>query len=484
MSDAPLILGVSGLRGIVGESLTPEIAARFAAAFGAWLRDRLGGRDAVVAVSADGRRGYASIYHAAIAGLADRGHRVLPMGVATTPTTGVAVDAWGCDGALVCTASHNPQAWNGLKALLAGPGGSSAPPAAHAETLIQRFNRGPDAWTDDAAGGGTVEPEQNTAPALHADRVAAALADRVEAGRLRIVVDSVNASGAGVTHRLADRLGVRCVQLHGSGSGVFPHPPEPTMENLSGAAGLCDAVTGLAAHAGFAQDPDADRLAIVDEHGRYIGEEYTLALAAESVLSRLGADAAEAVLVANLSTSRLIDDVAARHGARVVRTPVGEANVVERMKQLAAEGHRVVLGGEGNGGVIWPEITSVRDSLSAMGLLLALLSETAMTVGALVDGINACGPGGARQANVKRKTPRPRKQDAKPALEALADRYAGERIDRQDGVRIDFTGARDGAWVHVRPSNTEPILRLICEAPHATTAGAILDEIAGLVDAG
>ena len=479
MSEAPLILGVSGLRGVVGQSLTHEVAVRFAAAFGGWLRERLDGRDGLVAIASDGRRNHETIYQAAIAGLVSSGHRVIPMGVAMTPTVGVAADAWGCDGAIICTASHNPQEWNGLKALLAGPGDpAAAPTAAQAESLVQAFQ---DARDLPPHRDGTVDPTRRDAPAAHADRVASAIDLR---GRdVRVVVDSVNASGTEAVRLFTDRVGTESVQLHGSSSGVFPHPPEPTKENLSSAGGLCDAVPETGADVGFAQDPDADRLAIVDERGAYIGEEYTLALAAESLLSAMGDNANGAVLVANLSTSRMIDDVAAHHGAEVVRTPVGEANVAERMKQLRAEGRNVVLGGEGNGGVIWPKITHVRDSLSAMGLVLALMTRTGQPVSSLVEIINGYSRGGNGYAIVKRKAPLARKEDAAPALETLAARYQAERVDRQDGVRIDFTGDRAGAWVHVRPSNTEPILRLICEAPDTRTAEAILDEIAGVVGA-
>ncbi len=272
------------------------------------------------------------------------------------------------------------------------------------------------------------------------------------------------------------------MQLHGDDSGIFPHTPEPTAENLSGEGGLCDAVPGLKADVGFAQDPDGDRLAIVDERGVYIGEEYTLAIAAEAILGAMGDDAKGAVLVTNLSTSRMIEDVAAAYGARVERTAVGEANVVERMKALKAAGQNCVLGGEGNGGVIWPEVTYVRDSLGAMALTLGLMAREGKTVSQLVEQINAYAPAGGYTI-VKRKQALATKADAAPAVHRIADRYADQRVDTQDGVRVDFdAGPHAGSWVHVRASNTEPILRLIAEAANEAKAAALLDEVAAIVN--
>jgi phosphomannomutase len=275
----------------------------------------------------------------------------------------------------------------------------------------------------------------------------------------------VNASAVEGDHLFFGGSPTHAVMLHGESSGVFPHAPEPTLENLSAAGGLCDAVRGLGACAGFAQDPDADRLAIIDERGRYIGEEYTLALAAEAVLGAMGPDARGRAVCTNLSTSRMLDDVAARHGARVIRTAVGEANVVEAMKASGA-----VIGGEGNGGVIWPEITFVRDSLSAMALVMGLVARSGRTIGDLVASM-------PQYAIVKRKADLSRKSDADPALDAIAQRYASASIDRQDGVRVDFADR----WVHVRPSNTEPILRLIAEAPTQSEAQSLLEDVEGIV---
>lgn len=476
MSEAPLMLGVSGLRGIVGKSLTPEVASRFAAAFGGWLVEQRGGRPAVI-VGADGRAGYEPIRDAAVRGLAGAGCAPVDLGIAMTPTVGVIADREDADGAMIITASHNPQEWNGLKCLVrqergVGVASACAPSAALAERIIARYRAGGAPTAGAAAATTGLETSR-----IHLGRVLAGIGPEAEAikrRRYRVLLDSVNGAGRFAGRSLiSGALGCELIHQGAEASGVFPHPPEPTRENLRGLAG---AVANLAANVGFAQDPDADRLAIIDERGEYIGEEYTLALAADALLSAAAPSGKERVLVANLSTSRMIDDIAARYGARVLRTPVGEANVVEVMKREAAAGREVVLGGEGNGGVIWPRVTYVRDSLSAMALVLGLMARTGKTVSELVAGIPA-------YAIEKRKVDLARKEDAAPAVAKIAAAYREHRLDTQDGVRVDFAkGTLAGrAWLHVRASNTEPIMRLIAEAPTAGEAGRVLDEAAGVI---
>lgn len=312
-------------------------------------------------------------------------------------------------------------------------------------------------------------------------------------GQFKVVLDSVNTSGAeaamqylSTSSLLSERERHQVVQLHGDGSGIFPHTPEPTKENLSGESGLCDAVPGLKADVGFAQDPDADRLAIVDEKGEYIGEEYTLVLCAmalmEARVGQGGSGDGKPVFVVNLSTSRMIDDVAKHYGGEVVRTAVGEANVVEAMKSLKASGRDVVLGGEGNGGVIWPEVTYVRDSLSGMALVLSLMARTGKTVSQLVEMINAMGPTDEVKTSgytiIKKKSALAKKSDADPVLQHLNAIYSQQgdcRVDLQDGIRIDWDAK--GVWAHVRASNTEPIMRVIVEAPSSDEAQAVASEI-------
>lgn len=483
-SKAPLILGVSGLRGIVGQSLTPEIAARYAAAFGAWLKDFTGSPEPRVLIGRDGRAGGEALQSPVARGLNAAGCRVETAGVCTTPTVGHAVDAGGFHAGIVLTASHNPQQWNGIKFLVSGGGGgAAAPDASSANELVERFYAQPEVRADaaDAAG----EAGQVTQAHVDAvvERVVGLFKNSLSGiGSRTAVVDSVNSSGGAGSRALSSRLGFGLHQLHDDGSGIFPHTPEPTRENLSGEGGLCDAVPGLKADVGFAQDPDADRLAIIDEQGEYIGEEYTLVLCAMALLEARGDGATGSVLVTNLSTSRMIEDVAAEHGATVERTPVGEANVVQRMKGLAEEGRDVILGGEGNGGVIWPEVVYVRDSLSSMALTLALMARTNKTVSELVGQIDALSPGKQGYTIVKRKVDIPSKAAADPAVHAVsawAATVPGARIDLQDGVRVDFEeGDWRGSWVHVRASNTEAIMRLIAEGPVSQDRG---EGIAGQV---
>lgn len=512
MSEAPLILGVSGLRGIVGESLTPEVAVRYAGAFGSWLIER--DSYAVVALASDGRKGWEAVYSAAKAGLLACGCQVVELGIQTTPTVGVVVTEKALNGAIQVTASHNPQEWNGLKCLVedrnesgmideiesrdtarirnqAQASGVQAPTATQADEIIKIYQGARPAWlrhplyasSEIYQGGGDD----------HIASVFRALRDHSNSWpNFSIAVDSVNASGCEITRCFARfTKKVRLTHLNGDGSGIFPHTPEPTKENLSGEGGLCDAVPGLKADVGFAQDPDADRLAIVDEKGSYIGEEYTLVLCAVALMEARKEEGrlqvgptggGKPVFVVNLSTSRMIDDVAAHYGAEVVRTPVGEANVVERMKSLKRAGRDVVMGGEGNGGLIWPEVTYVRDSLSAMALTLALMARTGKKVSELVAMIDAMGPGGKGYAILKRKAPLASKADAEPVVARLATHYRAQpdtRVDTQDGVRIDWPS--EGVWAHVRASNTEPIMRVIVEAPTETLATQTAQAVEALI---
>jgi phosphomannomutase len=490
------MLSVSGCRGIVGASLTPEVAARFAASYASWLIERAGGKPVTVVVGRDGRAGAQMVHRAALAGLCGAGCDVVDLGVSMTPTTAILTDAYraespeGVVAGMVLTASHNPQQWNGLKCLLAESGefGSAAcaPPAVNASEIIERFNTGKirhAEWNDI----GDIT-DDDAAIETHIERLTMALEDAgltKDASRLgmglNVAVDSVNASGVRGSHMCLEALGVEeILHLGAEETGIFSHPPEPTAENLSLPGGLCDAVRENESDIGFAQDPDADRLAIVDEKGRYIGEEYTLALSALAVLEAMkkaGTPTAGHVLVTNLSTSRMIDDIAARYGAKVLRTAVGEANVVEVMKR-----EKALLGGEGNGGTIWPRMTYVRDSLSSMALVMWLISPQGGGNGKkrAISEVVASLPSYAIR---KQKTDLARKEDAKPAIEKIAKAYGGNRVDLQDGVWVDFTtGPLAGkAWLHVRASNTEPIMRLIAEAPTEKDADAVLAEAAKVI---
>jgi len=436
-----LMVGISGVRGLVGETLTPEVVLQFAHAYGTLLD---GGR---VVLGRDTRPSGQTLAYVAAAGLMAAGCEVTDLGVAMTPTIGRTIIEGKYAGGVIITASHNPAPWNGMKFL--DERGLAPDPRRAARIEAIRQSREFRTCCDDFSALRT----DTEAGERHVDAVTALLevdADRLQG--MRVVLDSVNGAGCADTPALLSALGCEVVHLNGEPTGRFAHTPEPTAENLTS---LCEQVRECKAQVGFAQDPDADRLAIVDEHGVYIGEEYTLTLAADSVLSRRPGP-----LAANLSTSRLIDTIAQRYGCAVIRTPVGEANVARGVLK-----NKCVLGGEGNGGVIDPRISLVRDSLSGISLVMQRMAATGKSVSELVADL-------PRFAMIKRKSECERDRiDA--ATEAVAQAFTGERVNRSDGTRVDFA---DG-WVHVRASNTEPIIRWIAEAEDQTAAEALLERV-------
>jgi phosphomannomutase len=502
------MLSVSGCRGIIGTSLTPDVAARFTSALVTLLTmpARAGGRAAArpsnpprinrsapprVVLARDGRRGSDLFAGVARTALLARGVDVLDLDIAMTPSVGVCVDRLGASAGLVITASHNPQPWCGLKPILrdrrAAPLAvdAAAPAPETARRLVGLYHQtgAPAVGTWDTLGHARVDP---AAADVHDRALREALGGptlrRIAALRAAVVVDNLGMSGAALADRALRALcpfsAGRITQLHPASAelpdpaarGLFPHAAEPLRENLTA---LARAVRARRADVGFAQDPDADRLAVIDHRGRYVGEESTLVLAALALraMKRLGRGD---TLVVNLSTSRMIEDVAGAFGARVLRAPVGEANVVAVMKRADA-----ALGGEGNGGVIWPRVTYIRDSLSAMALVLALMAIERRSLTDLLAGVPA-------YAIVKRKIEVGSRDQAADAVEKVARFYAARpgagpapRIDRQDGVWVGFDDRR--AWLHVRASNTEPIMRLIAEAPTARAAEGLIAEAAGVI---
>jgi phosphomannomutase len=451
--EAPLMLSVSGARGIVGRTMTPEVAAAYGGAFGSFLKATTGKARPRVVVGLDGRISGPPLAAAAIGGLTATGCDAIDIGVAMTPSVGVMIGHHRADGGLTVTASHNPLQWNGIKCL---DGDGLAPPPAVAKEIVDRFRERRIDWCEPTATG-RVERD-GTAARVHVDRVLANVdAAAIRARGFAVVLDSVNGSGCMGGRMLLEALGCRVSHIFGEQTGVFGHVPEPLAENLVELARAVAATPGAAC--GFAQDPDADRLAIVDEKGRFIGEECTLALAALRMLQRTGGG----TLAANLSTSRMVDDIAARFaGSRVVRTAVGEANVVAGLRP--AHG---ILGGEGNGGVIFPPVCWVRDSLSAMALVLELLAHEGRPLSELVAAL-------PRYSMVKRKMELAAvggMAAVAPALARVKAAFARERISDVDGVRVDFA---DG-WVHLRASNTEPIVRVIAEAPSEARAAELCD---------
>lgn len=481
--SAPLMLSVSGCRGIVGESLTPELISKFAGAFGGFLVDRAAearkkNQSVTVVVGRDGRPGGQMVRDAAVAGLTAAGCNVIDIGIAMTPTVGVMTDAIeGAAGGMVFTASHNPQEWNGMKCLVREPHAkfgkvsACAPPKLIADQIIERYKSGQvklQPWSK-VGMVGYLEAEAIETHCAMVDDVLKKLrvAKDIKKAKFSVVLDCVNGAGSTIAPQYLEHLGCK-VELHGGESGEpFPHTPEPIAQNLGS---LCRAVKKRKAAIGFAQDPDADRLALVDEKGRFIGEEYTLVLAAKA-LFELGGGGKKPRCAVNMSTSRMIEDLCEAHEAMCFRSAVGEANVVEVMKREGC-----IIGGEGNGGVILPAVTYIRDSLSAMGLVLGLMAATKLSLSQLVDEL-------PQYSIEKRKVELLRKEDANPAAEKIAAKYSDAHVNRADGVRVDWAHHTSGgaAWLHVRASNTEPIMRLIAEAPTPAAAKAVLDEAAAVI---
>jgi phosphomannomutase len=432
-----LMVGVSGVRGRVGDGLTPEVIATFAAAFGAYARG--GGTGRTVVLGRDSRVSGPMFARAATAALQSVGCDVVDVGVVPTPTVQLEVEHLGAAGGLAVTASHNPIEWNALKFI--GPSGmfldadEGAEMRALLEGEIPRVGwRELGAVREDA---GAVE--------RHLERILAIPfldVERIRERRFHVALDCVRGAGGSIFPRLLEALGCRVDAIHLETDGLFPREPEPVAENLGELEALVRA-TGAAV--GFATDPDVDRLSLVSEQGRALGEDYTLALAASLVLRhRPGA------VVTNLSTSRLLDDVAEAAGVPLVRAPVGEINVARRMQEEGA-----TVGGEGNGGVILPDVHLTRDAPVAAALVLQLLAETGEPLSALAAGIG-------RYEIVKEKLPRP-SQPLDAVYDALEREVGAPEADRQDGLRLAWPGERK--WAHLRPSGTEPIVRIICEAP-------------------
>jgi phosphomannomutase len=445
-----LIITVSGLRGIVGENLTPQVAADYGRAFGSFLRSKSPDADKLtVCIGRDSRPSGQSLASAVMSGLTTAGIDVIDLGIVTTPTVGIMVRHLACAGGIVITASHNPLPYNGIKLLLDN---AMAPPPDVAEQIKICFEIR-DFFSDDRLKPGSVA-SNNEADDIHIAKVLRIVDTKAIAKKqFKVVLDSVNGAGGRPGVKLLTALGCKITPVNTEPTGLFAHPPEPTAENL---VSLCDAVKNAHADIGFAQDPDADRLAIVDEAGTYIGEEYTLALAAKLIF-RL---AAAGTAATNLSTSRMIDDIAKAAGGRVIRTPVGEANVASAMLQ-----NNCVIGGEGNGGVIDLRVGPIRDSLVAMAFALQLLAETGKTVSQLVGEI-------PRYSMTKYKFPAD-KAKVKLILDAVKKLFPDAKIDSSDGFRFDFPDA----WIHIRSSNTEPIVRVIVESKDKTAAAKYIDAV-------
>jgi len=440
------IISVSGLRGIVGESLTPEVAIRYLNAFAQQLPA------GPILLGRDGRTTGPMFQELIRAALAAAGRTVLDVGVAATPTVGVLVRESKAIGGIQISASHNPPEYNGLK-LFGGDG--RVLPAASGERVKQLYLQGATQWAafDETA---QVDTLADTTSA-HWHRIRAAVdVQRIRRRTFKVLLDANHGAGSLLGRIVLEELGCEATVLGEPPDGRFEHPPEPTAANVES---VLEQVRRVGADVGFCQDPDADRLAVIDAEGRYLGEELTLALCVDHVLS-----SRRGPVVTNCSTSRMSQDLAEKHHVPFFRSAVGEANVTDVM--LA---HDAVLGGEGNGGVIDPRVGLVRDSFVGMALILDAMAAREATVAQLAGEL-------PRYHICKTRIPLAADQ-LEVSLTAMENHFADASKDRMDGLRLDWPGK----WLLVRASNTEPIIRAIAEAGTAEEARRLCDEVAQVV---
>ena len=450
-----LIKSISGIRGTiggkVGDNLTPVDAVKFASAYGTWLKNSVGkdNKNLKVVVGRDARISGSMIHNLVVNTLIGLGIDVVDLGLSTTPTVEVAVPLESADGGIILTASHNPKQWNALKLLnekgefLNGIEGEKILQIAEAEAF--------DFSDVDSLGEIT---ENDAYMDIHIDEVLELPlvdAEAVAKRKFKVVVDGVNSSGGIIIPKLLEQMGVECVKLYCEPNGHFPHNPEPLKEHLGD---ICKLVIDEKADFGIVVDPDVDRLAFISNDGEMFGEEYTLVAVADYVLSKTPGNT-----VSNMSSSRALRDITEKHNGSYQASAVGEVNVVELMKKTNA-----IIGGEGNGGIIYPELHYGRDSLVGVALFLTYLAGQDKTVAQL----RASYPQYYMSKNKIELTPQ---IDVDAILESLTGTYKNEQISTIDGVKIDFATE----WVHLRKSNTEPIIRIYTEAPTQQEADVLAE---------
>jgi len=443
------MISVSGIRGIVGLSLTPELLVRLGHAFGTYLR---GSR---IVVGRDTRASGEMAKHAVLSGLMATGTSVLDLGICATPTLTTAIEDLHADGGLMVTASHNPIEWNALKFFRRDGLYLNAEESSDLLNIYYsgQFSNVP--WDKL-----TALERIEYADVRHVDRVLK-LVDQEAINRrhLKVALDCCNGAGCDISQRLLQALGCHVETIHCRPNGRFPHKPEPIGANVGE---LCAHVRATGCDVGFAVDPDADRVTVIDETGFYVGEEAALALATQQALMRPGM--AGRAVVLNLSTSRMTEDVARAAGCEVVRVAAGESNVAEKMKELNA-----VFGGEGNGGIIDPRAHVGRDAIVGIALMLEHMTQSGLRMSQLAQKLPV-------YHMIKAKIDCP-PATSRALIRRIKSQLRDVRIDTRDGLRVDW----DDRWVQLRASNTEPILRLVAEAPTLEGAQQLVDEFAAMV---
>lgn len=448
-----LIKSISGIRGTIGgsihDNLTPIDTVKFAAAYGTWLKENVGKERCKVVIGRDARISGQMIAQLVSSTLQGLGIDVVDLGLSTTPTVEVMVPHLNADGGIILTASHNPKQWNALKLLnakgefISGSEGLSILKIAENDDYVF-------AEVDDLGAYESFEKGID----IHIEKILAlplVNQEAIAAKKFKVVIDAVNSTGGIAIPALLDKLGVDYVKLYCEPNGHFPHNPEPLKEHLTD---ISQKVVAEKADMGIVVDPDVDRLALISEDGEMFGEEYTLVAVADYVLSKTSSPT-----VSNLSSSRALRDITQKYGQTYAASAVGEVNVVEKMKEIGAK-----IGGEGNGGIIYPELHYGRDSLVGIALFLSHLAEKDMKLSELRASYPAYFMG-------KKKIDLQPGIDVDAILKKVQEKYAHEEISTVDGVKIDFPAE----WVHLRKSNTEPIIRIYTEAPTQEQADALAD---------
>ena len=450
-----LIKSISGIRGTIGgqtnNNLTPVDAVKFAAAYGTWLKSYSGTDDLKVVIGRDARLSGEMIQNLVVSTLVGLGIDVIDLGLSTTPTVEIAVPLEKADGGIILTASHNPKQWNALKLLNEKGEFLDAEQGANILALAEKEDF-EFAEVDDL---GEIIKNDSYID-IHIDEVlelSLVDADTIKKAGFKVVVDGVNSTGGIAIPKLLEELGVEVVKLYCDPTGHFPHNPEPLKEHLGD---ICKKVVEEKADFGIVVDPDVDRLAFISNDGQMFGEEYTLVACADYVLSKTKGNT-----VSNLSSSRALRDVTEKHGGTYEAAAVGEVNVVTKMKE-----NNAIIGGEGNGGIIYPESHYGRDALVGTALFLMLMAERGGTVAEL----RASYPSYFMS---KKKIELTADLNVDALLEAMHHKYKDEEVSTIDGVKIDFPEN----WVHLRKSNTEPIIRIYTEAKSQKEADGLADRI-------
>ncbi len=449
-----LIKSISGIRGTiggnVGDNLTPIDAVKFASAYGVWLKQQRIKENYRVVVGRDARISGEMIQNLVMNTLVGLGIHVIDLGLSTTPTVEIAVPMEHADGGIILTASHNPKQWNALKLLNEKGEFLNASEGAKILEIAESDNM---TFADVDSLGEITKNEAYID--LHIDEVLnldLVNVEAIEKAKFKVVVDGVNSTGGIAIPLLLERLGVHAVKLFCEPNGHFPHNPEPLKEHLGD---LSEKVVKEHADFGIVVDPDVDRLAFMDETGEMFGEEYTLVACADYVLSKTPGNT-----VSNMSSTRALRDVTEKHGGTYEASAVGEVNVVTLMKK-----NKVVIGGEGNGGIIYPESHYGRDALVGVALFLSLLAEKKMNV----SDLRKTYPSYFMSKKKIQLTP---ELDVDGILKTMEDRYQNEQVTTIDGVKIDFSES----WAHLRKSNTEPIIRIYTEAKSQNEADTLADK--------